>query len=288
LVSSMSFKNDSCPHPRRKNFYTIPFSDDIAVRVYSDTNPHNWKIADLQKGLVLVFKKAETVGEGTGFGLPILVYSDETCFSGTSRIHASRQDNHWLVVKEFVMDRIQRNSFRNIKLKNHRARTLVGHLSRLYQEHPPLRFLTLKNLARNMRIGTSFVETKPVGCVAVTYRIGTKEIQVEADFQKVEKNGLRKIFMLNEQGFTFFRRYTDSTGTLLTDGRIGAWDEVLGEWASIDSTINAFGFRLWKKDEAVLRRGQEYIKDSLDWVGLDYEVSPKKARFDYKIEIVGL
>jgi hypothetical protein len=288
LVSSVSLKRDSCPHPRRKNSYTIPFSGNIAVRVYSDTNPHNWKIADLQKGLVLVFKKAETVGEGTGFGLPILVYSDETCFSGTSRIHVSMKDNHWLVVKEFVMDRIQRNSFRNIKLKNHRARTLVGHLSRLYQEHPLLRFLTLKKLAGNMQIGTSFLETKPVGCIAVTYRVGKKEIQVEADFQKIEKNGLKKIFMLNEQGFTFFRRYTDSIGTLLTDGGIGAWDEVLGEWASINSTRNVFGFRLWKKDEAVLRRGQEYIKDSLDWVGLDYEINPKKAKFDYKIEIVGL
>jgi hypothetical protein len=54
---------------------TIRISDLISLRVYHDTRPHNLKIANLQKGLIFVYERNELVGEGTGFGLPILVCS---------------------------------------------------------------------------------------------------------------------------------------------------------------------------------------------------------------------
>jgi hypothetical protein len=120
------------------------------------------------------------------------------------------------------------------------------------------------------------------------YEIGERKIQVHADLRNVTSERLEKIFMLNEQGSMFFQRYIDSEGTELTDGRIGAWDEVRSEWASIDSPTDKFGFRLWKKSGAILRRGQEYVEGSLDWTGLDYEISSGKTRFDYTLEILGL
>jgi hypothetical protein len=47
------------------------------------------------------------------------------------------------------------------------------------------------------------------------------------------------------------------------------------------------GFRLWTTKNSVLRRGREFLKGSLDWVGLDYEVNPATAVFEYLIEILG-
>jgi hypothetical protein len=268
---------------------TVPLSKSLAIRIYADTRPHNWKIAELQKGLILVCNGSEKVGEGAGFGLPVLVCSDETYFSGTSSVRVSRSDGQWSIRKEFLMDRVARNNFRNVNLQNRGARSLLGYLSRLYREQPQFRFLVLKKLTRKIHIGTSFVETAPSACVAVTYKIGERKIQVHADFRNVKTDKLEKIFMLNEQGSMFFQRYLDSEGSVeLRNAQIGAWDEVRSEWASIDSPTDRFGFRLWKKGNVILRRGREYVEGSLDWTGLDYEISSGITSFDYTLEILGL
>ncbi|HYA22380.1 MAG TPA: hypothetical protein VEG31_04350, partial [Thermoproteota archaeon] len=62
--------------------YTIPLRASLALRIYSDNRPHNLKIAELQKGLILVHDEEELVGEGSGFGVPVLLCSGETYFSG--------------------------------------------------------------------------------------------------------------------------------------------------------------------------------------------------------------
>jgi hypothetical protein len=266
---------------------TIRISDLISLRVYRDTRPRNLKIANLQKGLILVYEGNELVGEGTGFGLPVLVCSDETYFSGSSTIRVAQQDNRWTIQKEFIMDRTARNRFKNVTLENRLARDLVAYLPRLYQMHPKLRFLRLKDVTQRIDINTSFVQTKPIGKVNVIYAIDKRRISVSADFKDLERDRLEKIFMLNEQGSRFFRKYSDSQGTQLEDSKIGAWDGIQAEWASLKLPDNEVGFRLWKKENSILRRGREYLKDSLDWVGLDYELSPETSVFDYSIEISG-
>jgi hypothetical protein len=282
-----SLEDDYCS-PSDENSYTIQISDAVAVRVYSNTRPHNLKIAELQKGLILVRDGTETVGEGTGFGVPVLVYSHETYFSGTSKMQVSKIDGEWLIRKKFLMDRVPRNNFRNVKLHNQKARNLLGNFSRFYREQPRFRFLILKELTQKMQIGTTFVEARPAGCVTVTYVVDENNIRVETDFAGVRREKLEKMFVLNEQGSMFFGRYIDSEGNELKESKMGAWDDVLGDWALMRSAKNGFGFKLWRKEDSILRRGREYVKDSLDWVGLDYEISPTKSRFEYVIEILGL
>jgi len=288
VSTAPSSSEDICHSWNATSVHTVPFSKSLAIRVYADTRPHNWKIAELQKGLILVCNGSEKVGEGAGFGLPVLVCSNETYFSGTSRVHVSRSDDQWFIRKEFLMDRVPRNSFRNVNLQNRGARSLISHLSRLYREQPQFRFLVLKKLSRKIHIGTSFLETAPSARVAVTYKIDKRKIQVHADFRNVKTDRLGKIFVLNEQGAMFFQRYLDSEGTELTDAQIGAWDEIRSEWASIDSPTARSGFRLWKKDDAILRRGREYVEGSLDWTGLDYEINSGITSFDYTLEILEL
>jgi hypothetical protein len=71
--------------------YTIPVSDSLALRIYSDTSPHNWKIASLQKGLILTYRGREIVGAGAGFGFPTLVCSNELNFSSSARVRIFQQ-----------------------------------------------------------------------------------------------------------------------------------------------------------------------------------------------------
>jgi hypothetical protein len=266
---------------------TIRISDLTSLRIYRDTRPRNLKIANVQKGLILVYEGNELVGEGTGFGLPVLVCSDQTYFSGSSTIRVAQQDNRWTIRKEFIMDRTARNRFKNITLENRLARDLVAYLPRLYQTHPKLRFLMLKGLTQRIDINTSFVQIKPIGKVTVIYAIDKQRISISADFKDLERHRLEKIFMLNEQGSRFFRKYSDSQGTQLEDSKIGAWDGIQAEWATLKLPNKELGFRLWKKKNSILRRGREYLKDSLDWVGLDYELSPETLLFEYPIEILG-
>ena len=62
----VSHAPDSYLNPVRLNTHTCPISDAVSLRVYSSTEPHNSKIAYLQKGLILVIGGAEAVGEGAG------------------------------------------------------------------------------------------------------------------------------------------------------------------------------------------------------------------------------
>jgi len=266
--------------------HTFPFSSSTSLRIYSSTEPHNWKIGDLQKGLILVYNGTETVGEGTGFGVPVLVYSDETYFSGSSKVHVSQSDGSRTVCKEFVMDRVTRNKFRNVTLENRIARRFFTQLADIYQTHPKLRFLTLKDLTGKMNVDTTFLKTISRGKVIVTYTMNGPRVVVRADFRDLETRRLQKIFMLNEQGSKFFREYVDSEGTELMDTHIGAWDGISANWGCLKILNSEFGFRLWRVEDSILRRGREFLEGSLDWAGLDYEFDPGMDVFEYTIEIL--
>jgi hypothetical protein len=270
------------------NAYTVSISNHSALRVYSDARPHNWKLAELQKGLILVYHGKERVGEGTGFGIPVIMGADETYFSGTSKVYLFHRRDRWVIRKEFVLDRITRSKFRNVTLENRTARAIFAYSAGLYQRHTHLRSLALKELTRTLHVDTAFVKAPPLGKVIVTFVIRGRHILVRADFRHLERERVRRIFMMNEQGSTFFRNYFNSQEKKLTDGKIGAWDGIDAEWAGLVASQSGFGFRLWRKENCILRRGREFLKDYLDWVGLDYEVSPDRDTFDYVIEILGI
>lgn len=265
--------------------HTASVSDSVALRIYSNTKPFNLKIADLQKGLVFVYNGAEVIGEGTGFGVPILKYLDQTYFSSSSALYAGRQDNLTIIRKDFFMDMISRDVFGNVKLENRKARTVIDYLSDMYQKHKHLRFLTVKDLLFRLGVHASFVKVPSKGTVTTTYTIHGDRILVGTDFSLADRASLRKIFVLNEQSSLFFRVYSDSDGLRLADGDIGAWDGVKAQWATIADSQRKVSFTLRKEKDSILRRGREYIKGSMDWVGLDYEVDPNSNTFKYEIKI---
>jgi hypothetical protein len=266
---------------------TVPLSGHVAVRAYSDTRPHNLHLAVLQKGLVFVKGEIEAIGEGTGFGVPILRYADHLYFSGSSDLYLLNRDGHNVIRKEFLMDTIPKKRIGNVNLEGWSLISLFECAEELYRRHRRLRFLTLKSLSNAMGLRSQFVRTAPVGKVITTYRIWRDSIQISTDIGHVRAQGLEKVFVLNEQGSRYFSRYSDSEGTVLTGKEVGAWDDVDAESASITDPHSGVGFRLYRRGNSVLRRGREYLRGHLDWIGIDYEVDPKGPMFAYGIDILG-
>ena len=260
----------------------------VALRVYSSTHPNNMKIANLQKGLVFVYNGIEQIGEGGGFGLPILKFGDETYFSGTSTVTVTRNGCSTRVHKAFLMDRIARRKFRNVHLQNRVARTFMKQANALYKKCNQPRFLALREFSLNMGFESVFIKTSPVGELAVTYEISDNAIGVKVDSTSLNKKHLQKIFVLNEQSAAFFRMYSDGTSEKILDGQIGAWKAINSEWACLLNPHYKIGYRLWDIKKSVLWRGRETLKSHLDWTGLDYELSPYQNSFEYKIELLGV
>jgi hypothetical protein len=265
---------------------TIPISRSVALELYSNTKPYNLKIGNLQKGLILVYDGVERIGEGTGFGFPVLICPKETYFSSSAEVWVKQTQGSVRIRKEFIMDRIARNKVANVQLENQQARAFIKVLTQLYQKNKRFRYLSLKELIERMGAKCTFVKISSVGKVPVTYTISDHQISVEVDLNKLSISP-KKIFVLNEQSASFFPRYQDSNGANLFGKQMGAWDTVNAKWACLLSQQEQIGYRLWNVDDCVLRRGSETMKNCLDWAGLDYEVPPLKDVFEYQIEILG-
>jgi hypothetical protein len=263
-------------------------SKTVALRIYSSTHPKNMKIANLQKGLVFVHNGVEQIGEGGGFGLPILRFGDETFFSGSSTVNVTRNGCSTRIHKVFLMDRIARRKFRNVHLQNRQARAFMKQVAVLYRKHNLPRLLALRELSLIAGVESVFVKTSPIGQLSVTYEISDDIIAVKVDFRYLKRKHLQKIFILNEQSASFFRMYSDATSEKMWDGKIGAWQAVNSKWASLLNPHYRIGYRLWDVENSVLWRGRETLTSFLDWSGLDYELSPYENCFEYKIELLGV
>ena len=285
-MAKISGKSEN-PHFFASTPHTYSISDSVALRIHSDTKPQNMKTANLQKGLILLYNGAEVVGEGTGFGVPIGKYSDETFFSGSSFLQVHKQENSVIIRKEFLMDMIARDKFRNLKLENMKLRRKIDSVSLLYQKHKRLAqfILHAKGLLFKFGVESVFIRTSPKGKVIVTYTIDRNRILVKLSFSRLDRNNLQKVFVLNEQGAHFFRKYSDSEGLKLDDEEIGAWDGVTAQSAKIADKKDRIAFSLKNVEGTMLRRGREVVKGSLNWIGLDYELNPEDDQFEYEIEI---
>lgn len=272
---------------------THPISNAVALRVYSDTKPKNMKTAQLQKGLIFLYKGIEVIGEGIGFGVPIAKYLDETVFSGSSSITVRNLENITEIRKKFIMDLITRNTLRNFKLENPIIRSLLEYISTIYKKQYQSNvyfaqsILLMRSLLFKFGVKSTFIKRPSKGTIVVTYTINRNRILVKLDLSSLERTNLGKIFVLNEQGAHFFNTYSDSENLKLDDEAIGAWNDVTSQTAKITNKQDKIGFSLKTIEGTKLRRGRELIKDSLDWIGLDYELGAEYSQFEYEIEVFG-
>ncbi len=200
--------------------------DRTSVRLYQDSRPWCLEVAPLQKGLVLLFNGAELIGEGMGFGVPVVKYRNKTYFSSTAECSIHETEKGDCVIKRFVLDTISHKRLGKASYVNDRLYRLFHRVfERAYLGYGDLFpfFDKAMEFRRLLGIHTEFTRVKPKGTIAVKYSIKPEFIRVQVDLSGFEKSDCEEIIILNEQGSTFFSHYSDSEGLRLRNARIGAW-----------------------------------------------------------------
>jgi hypothetical protein len=155
----------------------------------------------------------------------------------------------------------------------------------LYLKHKKLtplfnKVMEFRDLAN---IKTEFMKVKPRGKVTVTYHCQPTSIDIGADFSKIVLDKCSEVLVLNEQGSSFFRKYVDSTGLSLLDHKIGAWETVTADQASLQEARGQVSFSLGNFGGIRLFRGWEHTRKRFSWAGLSYSMRPNNETFNYSI-----
>lgn len=275
------FKNDA---------FNMKISNNIFVRLYPDSRPHVLEIADLQKGLLLVVDGMELVGEGTGFGVPIVKYEDSTYFSQDATIFLTKDSDSISIVKSFEISSISKKRLgKGVFLNDGFYNFLHKYFERVYLSWKNFRhaFDKIMELRKLLKINTQFVEGENKGQIDVHYKFFTSLIKIDIDFGKLSREGIKEILILNEQDSTFFRYYFDTDGCQLLDNQIGAWEKVKAKRASFSDLKKKIVFTLQNVNGAQLYRGREQVKKRFSWSGFTYSLPHNVSQFNYSIFLEG-
>lgn len=257
----------------------------VSVRLYSDSRPHFLETAALQKGLILTSNEEKLIEEGIGFGVPVIKYRDKTYFSSTAEISSRIIDSKVILQKRFALDVISRKRLKGSFINDNFYDVIHKIFEKMYLSNTKgwFFFNRIMELRDLMKVKTEFVKVKPKGFVTVSYQCEPSMIQVGADFSELNLSGCKEILVLNEQGSSFFQNYEDSTGLKLIGSKIGAWNIVPANEASLNCLTKNIAFKLRKVEGSTLFRGWEMTKNRFSWAGLSYSLAPITKSFEYTI-----
>lgn len=265
---------------------TLQLTDRLSVRLYKDCRPNCLETGALQKGLVLLLDGEELIEEGVGFGVPVVKYEDKTFFSSKAEVSIKQFGSGFIITKVFTLDTVSLKKLgRTAYIDDAIYSPLRKTFQRLYLKHKKLtplfnKVMELRDLAK---IRTEFITVKPRGTVTVNYHCQPAAINIQADFSKVALNKCQEVLVLNEQGSSIFQKYADTSGTTLFGNKIGAWETVTADQASLQSAKGQISFSLQNDRDATLFRGWERTRKRFSWAGLSYSMRPNNGTFDYSI-----
>jgi hypothetical protein len=127
--------------------------------------------------------------------------------------------------KVFFLDAVSKKQVRGASVNDAFYEVLHETFERAYLQRQSLSavFDWTMRLRKALGVTTQFLRVKPRGAVAVTYHCLPGIVNVNVDLSALDKTGAREILVLNEQGASIFRRYSDTNGAVLYDKQIGAW-----------------------------------------------------------------
>lgn len=265
---------------------TVHLTNRLSVRLYVDSRPHCMETAPLQKGLVLMLDNEELIEEGIGFGVPLVKYQDKTYFSSSAEASIKKMNSVYTVKKTYILDAISRKKlWRASYIDDGFYSSVRKRFEKLYlsnKKFTPL-FNKIMELRELAKIKTEFVKVKPRGTVTVNYEIQPTIINVSVDFSDLILMECQEVLVLNEQGSSVFQKYADTSGLTLFGNKIGGWDAVTANQASMLSTKEHVAFNLQNTNGATLFRGWEKTRNRFSWAGLSYSLRPNHGTFDYEI-----
>ena len=262
--------------------FTHEAKGNLALRIYPDRRPGNLEIAGIHKAVVLLHCGVEVVEEGAGFGLPVAKYADKTYFPGSATL-TILEGPPPIAVKTYKMDTISIKSFGSYRISDKIYQPIHRTFARVYLSIDSLRpiFDTLIGLRDTAGLKTSFVATKPRGEVEVRYTFHKDHVEIEASPRLSE--GCEELIMLNEQGASMFRRYSEG-GRTLVDREMGAWDGIDSGKATLSDLDGKISFTVVRPSGAGFWRGRERVKGRLSWAGLALSFSdPREISYTVKI-----
>ena len=242
LWLSVDDRLDPKPDPQ-----TLSLSDDMAVRLYSDTRPHTGKVARLQKGLILEVDGSEMVEEGFGFGLPLVEVEGQAYLSRSASVR--REGN--TLIKQYTMDTMD---------------TPSGFLRRKYEPVPS--------------IGTVVV-SYTVGADDIHMMVDLSGLETGWDRAYVmNEQGARAFTRYHEPGLEVggdqFGKWQPTTARV---GCIVAGNDSVQFCVETENE----GPRYYGRE----RYNQYYWIGmyALSWAGIDLELAPPENRFEYRIRV---
>jgi len=267
---------------------TVDLAGHVSFRLYEDTRPHCLEIARLQKGLVFLVDGKEVIEEGVGFGVPVILCEDRPYFSSSAETTIQTEGDREVLTKTFRLDTVSRKRFgKNFYLNDgfyiffhrrfHDVYTRKGKFTPILTK--------LIELRKALGINTEFQQIKPKGTITVRYACSPRLIEVEVQLSELDRARCKEVLILNEQGASIFRRYSDTQGLTLVDDQIGAWEKVDAEEASLSNMNETLAFSVKKTDGAELLRGREKVQKRYSWVGFCYSLRPNISIFKYTIKL---
>lgn len=261
----------------------------LLMRTQSD-KPGGYPASSIRKGLILACDGSDLSEEGVGFGVPVLKSGYEAIFPGEANITSVRDGDITIVRAGYNMNLEERMEVRGRRIKSKNFYRVKESISGLHRERPWLRkALTIASivLRHSLGIRTIFEKTRSFGTVHVMYTIdaGKGTVHVSMDTGGVYRDRCTGMIIMNEQGATYFDRYSDSDGTSLAGEAIGTWDEISADEASFIDPIDNVKFTLRQVKGARMLRGRELVKSRLAWSGLSYIIPQYASDFAYNIRI---
>jgi hypothetical protein len=265
---------------------TADLDNITSVRLYEDSRPNNLETGRLQKGLVLVYRGKEIIDEGMGFGAPVVLYPDRTFYSSSAETSFYQTDNLKVLTKKFVIDTISRRKLNALYINDRAYHFFHKHFHNLYTQKKALSPILTKliELTKIFGVSTEFQKVDARGSVTIKYLCSFNLIEIEVSLSEIKRD-YKEIAILNEQGASFFRKYSDTAGLVLLYDKIGAWELVKADAASFSQIDGKISFSLSNKSNSRLLRGRENIKGLYSWVGFCYFLDPNVAKFRYEIKL---
>ena len=280
-------------HSKPRAEAVLALSPELLLRLgASGSERSGFPTAALCKGLRLEYRGRDLSEEGVGFGVPVVKRGLKTVFPGALAFIERTGAGGPEVAAEFSLNLVERISGSSGRSLHSRALyALTNGLAGLHRRCPwsrPVLTALSAGLRRLLRLKTVFVPAPPgedAGTVRVIYSLsqGNPGLQVAVDAASLKPQGITELVLMNEQGAHYFDRYRDSGGLTLPGRRIGTWDAVAADEASLLAPTCGLAFMLRQLQGARLYRGRELEGSRLAWCGFGYVLPPGTKSFRYEI-----
>jgi hypothetical protein len=235
----------------------------------------------LERGLILFVENKPAIGEGVGFGVPAIEYSDKILFS-SSATTIIRNDT---LIRSYSIDAVQRKTWGRFTVDVGLYRVVQNRLAKVYRTDRRFRRVLTQIMFVQSLLGIrpTYEKVNSRGYVDVSYNLVGKKVIITVNCSRLVHRDFRRLLVFNEQSADF-NIYQDDFG-ILTDEDIGVWEEVKSRNASLRSRNLNVGFSVENLPGTRLYRGRELFRPRLDWAGFCYYIPSETERFTYTVQI---